>query len=236
MPQYHFSIAAQSFFRYVHFSFPLMNKFPPRSRSFHFAPGQFFCNPVQKSRSNTGIFVSDIHQHSVHTLPRILFTDIPARSLLTDLNRHRTDLIAFLQRPFVLSVTWFFGPTILEADLKPSREGNGSSSLFREMQSIKHHQKKISGKICIWLNFRDYIDIPRQNEPEQMQNQWGNKKAAVRAIHLTIFNIRRVFGHTFFRLPISGIAGSKTSEAKPLKRQMDEHWNLRPTAVSRSGQ
>ena len=32
----------------------------------------------------------------------------------------------------------------------------------------------------------------------------------------------------FFRFPINGIAGSKISAANPLKRQMEEHWNLRP--------
>ena len=65
--------------------------------------------------------------------------------------------------------------------------------------------------------------------PNRYINQYAIKNNAIpRNTHLKIFIKRRVRGLSFLRLPINGIAGSKTSAANPLKRQIEEHCNLRP--------
>ena len=55
-----------------------------------------------------------------------------------------------------------------------------------------------------------------------------NNNAIPRNTYLIVFINRSVRGLIIFRFPINGIAGSKTSAANPLKRQIEEHCNLRP--------
>jgi len=65
--------------------------------------------------------------------------------------------------------------------------------------------------------------------PSRHITQYAMKNNAIpRNTHLKIFTNLSVLDLILLRLPINGIAGSKTSAANPLKRQIVEHWNRRP--------